>query len=45
MLAIDGSNGLQGVRVGSVEDVQAMCDAIDINKMRPVIDRARKVGD
>jgi NADPH:quinone reductase-like Zn-dependent oxidoreductase len=30
---------LQGVTVGSVEDLQAMCDAIDINKMRPVIDR------
>jgi NADPH:quinone reductase-like Zn-dependent oxidoreductase len=30
---------LQGVTVGSVEDLQAMCDAIDINRMRPVIDR------
>jgi len=30
---------LQGVTVGSVEDLQAMCNAIAINKMRPVIDR------
>lgn len=30
---------LQGVTVGSVEDLQAMCNAITINKMRPVIDR------
>jgi NADPH:quinone reductase-like Zn-dependent oxidoreductase len=30
---------LQGVTVGSVEDLQAMCDAIDTNEMRPVIDR------
>ena len=30
---------LQGITVGSVEDLQAMCDAIDLNKMRPVIDR------
>ncbi|MGL3109028.1 zinc-dependent alcohol dehydrogenase family protein [Bradyrhizobium sp. BR 1432] len=30
---------LQGVTVGSVEDLQAMCDAIAINRMRPVIDK------
>jgi hypothetical protein len=30
---------LQGVTVGSVDDLQAMCDAIDINEMRPVIDK------
>jgi NADPH:quinone reductase-like Zn-dependent oxidoreductase len=30
---------LQGVTVGSVEDLQAMCNAIAINKMRPVIDQ------
>jgi NADPH:quinone reductase-like Zn-dependent oxidoreductase len=30
---------LQGVTVGSVEDLQAMCDAIAINGMRPVIDK------
>jgi NADPH:quinone reductase-like Zn-dependent oxidoreductase len=30
---------LQGVTVGSVEDLQAMCDAIAINKMKPVIDK------
>jgi len=39
-IAIDGSAQprLQGVTVGSVDDLQAMCDAIDINEMRPVID-------
>lgn len=30
---------LQGVTVGSVEDLQAMCDAIAFNGMKPVIDR------
>jgi D-arabinose 1-dehydrogenase-like Zn-dependent alcohol dehydrogenase len=30
---------LQGVSVGSVEDLQAMCDAIAFNKMKPVIDK------
>jgi NADPH:quinone reductase-like Zn-dependent oxidoreductase len=30
---------LQGVTVGSVEDLQAMCDAIAINKLKPIIDR------
>src|SRR5215831_16308754 len=30
---------LQGVTVGSVEDLQAMCDAIAVNKMKPVIDK------
>lgn len=30
---------LQGVTVGSVEDLQAMVDAITVNRMRPVVDR------
>ena len=30
---------LQGVTVGSVEDLQAMCDAIVQNGMKPVVDR------
>jgi NADPH:quinone reductase-like Zn-dependent oxidoreductase len=30
---------LQGVTVGSVEDLQAMCDALSLNGMKPVIDR------
>src|SRR5262249_55337821 len=30
---------LQGVSVGSVEDLQAMCDAIAFNEMKPVIDK------
>jgi NADPH:quinone reductase-like Zn-dependent oxidoreductase len=30
---------LQGVTVGSVEDLQAMCDAISGNCMRPMIDK------
>jgi NADPH:quinone reductase-like Zn-dependent oxidoreductase len=30
---------LQGVTVGSVEDLQAMVDAITVNGMKPVIDR------
>jgi NADPH:quinone reductase-like Zn-dependent oxidoreductase len=30
---------LQGVTVGSVEDLQAMADAISVNGMKPVIDR------
>jgi NADPH:quinone reductase-like Zn-dependent oxidoreductase len=30
---------LQGVTVGSVEDLQAMCDAIAQNGMKPLIDR------
>ena len=30
---------LQGVTVGSVEDLRAMCDAISLNGMKPVIDR------
>jgi NADPH:quinone reductase-like Zn-dependent oxidoreductase len=35
---------LQGVTVGSVDDLQAMCDAIDINEMRPVIDKIFPFG-
>ena len=30
---------LQGVTVGSVEDLQAMVDAIAANRMKPVIDK------
>jgi NADPH:quinone reductase-like Zn-dependent oxidoreductase len=30
---------LQGVTVGSIEDLQAMCDAIAVSGMKPVIDR------
>jgi NADPH:quinone reductase-like Zn-dependent oxidoreductase len=30
---------LQGTTVGSVEDLQAMADAIALNRMRPVVDR------
>jgi NADPH:quinone reductase-like Zn-dependent oxidoreductase len=30
---------LQGVTVGSVEDLQALVDAITVNRMRPVIDK------
>jgi len=30
---------LQGVTVGSVEDLQAMCDAVTLHGMKPVIDR------
>ena len=30
---------LQGITVGSVEDLQAMVDAIATNRMKPVIDR------
>jgi NADPH:quinone reductase-like Zn-dependent oxidoreductase len=30
---------LQGVTVGSVEDLQEMCDAVSLNGMKPVIDR------
>jgi len=30
---------LQGVTVGSVEDLKAMADAISVNRMKPVIDR------
>ena len=30
---------LQGVTVGSVEDLQAMVDAIAVNRMKPVIDK------
>jgi NADPH:quinone reductase-like Zn-dependent oxidoreductase len=30
---------LQGVTVGSVEDLQAMCDAISLSGVKPVIDR------
>ena len=30
---------LQGVTVGSVEDLQALADAIAVNRMKPVIDR------
>ncbi len=30
---------LQGVTVGSVEDLQAMADAIAVNRMKPVVDR------
>lgn len=30
---------LQGVTVGSIEDLQAMVDAIAVNRMKPVLDR------
>jgi len=30
---------LQGVTVGSVEDLQSMVDAISVNRMKPVVDR------
>jgi D-arabinose 1-dehydrogenase-like Zn-dependent alcohol dehydrogenase len=30
---------LQGVTVGSVEDLQAMADAIAINRIKPMVDR------
>ena len=30
---------LQGVTVGSVEDLQAMADAIAVHRMKPVVDR------
>jgi NADPH:quinone reductase-like Zn-dependent oxidoreductase len=30
---------LQGVTVGSIEDLRAMCDAIAVNRIMPVIDR------
>ena len=30
---------LQGVTVGSVEDLKAMADAISVNRMKPVIDK------
>jgi D-arabinose 1-dehydrogenase-like Zn-dependent alcohol dehydrogenase len=30
---------LQGVTVGSVEDLQAMADGITVNRMKPVIDK------
>ena len=30
---------LQGVTVGSVEDLQAMVEAITVNRMKPVIDK------
>ncbi|MGH6678095.1 MAG: zinc-dependent alcohol dehydrogenase family protein [Bradyrhizobium sp.] len=30
---------LQGVTVGSVEDLQAMADAIAVNRMKPIVDR------
>jgi len=30
---------LQGVTVGSVEDLQALVDAITTNRMKPMIDR------
>jgi len=30
---------LQGVTVGSVEDLQAMADAIAVSRMKPVIDK------
>src|SRR5206468_10632885 len=30
---------LQGVTVGSIEDLKAMCDAIAVNGMKPLIDR------
>ena len=30
---------LQGVTVGSVEDLQAMVDAFTVNRMKPVIDK------
>ena len=31
--------GLQGTTVGSVEDLQAMVDAIAANRMKPVVDK------
>lgn len=36
---------LQGVTVGSVEDLQAMADAIAANRMTPVMDRAFAFAD
>ena len=30
---------LQGTTVGSVEDLQAMADAIAVNRMKPVVDK------
>jgi len=30
---------LQGVTVGSVEDLQAMVNAIGVNRMKPVVDK------
>jgi NADPH:quinone reductase-like Zn-dependent oxidoreductase len=30
---------LQGITVGSVEDLQALVDALTINRMKPVIDK------
>lgn len=36
---------IQGVTVGSVEDLQAMVDAIALNRMRPVVDRVFAFAD
>src|SRR5437764_9210488 len=36
---------LQGVTVGSVEDLQAMADAIAVNRMKPVVDRTFAFAD
>jgi NADPH:quinone reductase-like Zn-dependent oxidoreductase len=36
---------IQGVTVGSVEDLQAMADAIALNRMRPVVDRVFAFSD
>ena len=36
---------LQGVTVGSVEDLQAMADAIAANRMKPVMDKTFAFAD
>ena len=36
---------LQGVTVGSVEDLQAMADAIAANRMKPVVDKIFAFAD
>ena len=36
---------LQGVTVGSVEDLRAMADAIAVNRMTPVVDRVFPFAD
>jgi NADPH:quinone reductase-like Zn-dependent oxidoreductase len=36
---------LQGVTVGSVEDLQSMADAIAVNRMTPVVDRVFPFAD
>ncbi|MBB4381953.1 NAD(P)-dependent alcohol dehydrogenase [Bradyrhizobium sp. SBR1B] len=36
---------LQGVTVGSIEDLQAMCDAISLNRLEPIVDRTFSFHD